>query len=133
MPEVSVFRLYLLRAMYLFMVVGLGTQIWPLIFDHALSWPLMNGVVCSMLGAVSILAAIGLRYPLQMLPVLFFEMIWKSIWLIAIALPLWLADQIDAKTQQTLFDCIPAIVIPFVVPWGYVYRSYVLKAGDRWR
>lgn len=132
MPEVSLFRLYLLRAMYLFMVVGLGLTIWPLLITHKLSWPLMNGVVCSMLGAASILAAIGLRYPLQMLPVLFFEMIWKSIWAIAIAVPLWRAGQIDAQTQQTIIDCVPAIIIPFIVPWNYVFARYVKTPGDRW-
>lgn len=29
MHKVSTFRLYLLRAMYLLLIVGLGTMIWP--------------------------------------------------------------------------------------------------------
>ena len=33
----------------------------------------MQGVVCRVLAAVSVLAALGLRYPAQMLSLLFFE------------------------------------------------------------
>jgi hypothetical protein len=35
MPEVSMFRLYVLRAMYLFTVVGLGVFLWPGIINPA--------------------------------------------------------------------------------------------------
>ena len=33
MNEVSLFRLYVLRAMYLFIVVGLGIYLWPGVLD----------------------------------------------------------------------------------------------------
>jgi hypothetical protein len=133
MTEVSLRRLYLLRAMYLFIVVGLVLTIWPLLISHSSEWPLMNGVVAAMLGAVSLLAALGIRYPLQMLPVLFFELIWKSIWLIAVARPLWSAGEMDAQTLQTVRDCVPAILIPLVLPWRYVIAHYVKRPTDRWR
>jgi len=84
MSEVSTFRLYLLRAAYLFIVVGLGFEIWPGIFHHEKTWTLMHGVACSLLAAVSVLAVLGIRYPLTMLPLLLFELVWKSIWLIAV-------------------------------------------------
>ena len=81
MTEISLFRLYALRAAYLLLAVGLAATVWPLIINHPPQWPLMNSVVCSLLAAVSVLAAIGIRYPLQMLPILLFELLWKSIWL----------------------------------------------------
>lgn len=133
MTEVSLFRLYLLRAMYLLIVAGLTLTIWPLLLSHTSQWPLMNGVVAAMLGAVSLLAALGIRYPLQMLPVLFFELIWKSIWLIAVALPLWSAGEMDAQTLETVKDCVPAILIPIVLPWRYVIAHWVKRPTDRWR
>ena len=68
MTDVSVYRLCALRAGYLLLAAGLAATVWPLLIDHSPQWPLMNGVVCSMLAAVSILAAFGIRYPLQMLP-----------------------------------------------------------------
>jgi hypothetical protein len=66
----------------------------------------MQGFVCCVLGAVSALALRGLRYPLQMLPLLFFELVWKPIWLIVVAVPLWSAHQMDAKTWETAFACL---------------------------
>lgn len=133
MNEVSLFRLYLLRAIYLLLVIGLAFTIWPQIIQHPTSWPLWNGVGCSLLAAVSLLAIIGIRYPLKMLPVLFFEMSWKLIWLIAVALPLWLTDQMDAKHMATASDCLIGILIPLVIPWKYVWKNYVMMRGDRWR
>ena len=133
MTEVSLFRLYALRAAYLLIAVGLAATVWPIVINHSPQWPLMNSVACSLLAAVSVLAAVGIRYPLQMLPVLLFEIVWKSIWLIAVALPLWSANQIDARTWETVRDCLfGAILIP-LIPWRYVISQYVTKPGDRWR
>jgi hypothetical protein len=87
MTKVSLFRLYALRAGYLLITVGLAATVWPIVINHSPRWALMNSVACSLLAAVSVLAAVGIRYPLQMLPILLFEIVWKSIWLIAVALP----------------------------------------------
>ena len=133
MNDVSTFRLYLLRVMYLLIAVGLAFTIWPQILHHPTPWSLWHGVGCSLLGAVSVLAALGIRYPLAMLPVLFFELIWKSIWLIAVALPLWSAGQLVGDNLGTTQDCLIAVIIPFVIPWPYVWAHYVKKRGDRWR
>jgi len=133
MTEVSLFRLYALRAGYLLIAVGVAATVWPIVINHSPQWPLMNSVACSLLAAVSVLAAVGVRYPLQMLPILLFEIVWKSIWLIAVALPLWSANQIDARTWETVRDCLfGAILIP-LIPWRYVISQYVTKPGDRWR
>jgi hypothetical protein len=132
MTDVSLFRLYALRAAYLLIAIGLAATVWPIVINHSPRWPLMNGVACSLLAAVSVLAAVGIRYPLQMLPVLLFEILWKSIWLIAVALPLWSANHIDARTWETVRDCLfGAILIP-LIPWRYVISQYVTKPGDRW-
>lgn len=83
MTEISVLRLHALRAGYLLLVVGLGLTVWPGVIHHDRPWELMQGVVHCMLAALSALAILGLRYPLQMLPLLFFELAWKTIWLLA--------------------------------------------------
>jgi putative effector of murein hydrolase len=132
MTDVSLFRLYALRAGYLLVAAGLAATIWPLLLNHSLQWPLMNGVVCCLLAAVSVLAAFGIRYPLQMLPVLLLEILWKSIWLIAIALPLWSAHQIDMRTWETVRDCLFGAILVPLIPWRFVVSQYVRKPGDRW-
>jgi hypothetical protein len=69
-----------------------------------------------------------------MLPLLFFELVWKSIWLIVVALPLWSAHQpMDAKTSETVLACLMGVIFPIVIPWRYVFSNYVMKRGDRWR
>ena len=131
--EVSTSRLYLLRATYLLIAVGLGLTIWPGLIHHAIARVPLHGVAGSMLAAVTILAAMGIRYPMQMLPLLIFEMVWKSIWLIAVALPLWSAHPIDPDTWETVQACLMGVIFPIVIPWRYVVAHYVKKPGDRWR
>ena len=131
--EVSLARLYVLRVMYLIVAGGLLLTIWPGIVSHELTLPLMNGVVLSMLGTVCVLALLGLRYPLQLLPLLLFELVWKTIWLVAFARPLWSSGMIDERTASTMFDTSLGAVLLLVIPWGYVYRHYVKQPGARWR
>ncbi len=111
MPEVSIIRLYLLRATYLLFVVGLGFQIWPGILHPPKDLEHMRGVVRSLLAAVSLLAALGIRYPLKMLPLLFFELVWKSIWVLTIGLPLWSSNQLGPDTGETLNACLMGIAL----------------------
>ena len=84
-----------------------------------------------MLAAFSILCAIGIRYPLQMLPLLLWELLWKSMWLLMIALPRWMAGTMDAATTQTLIDCVAVVLVLFAMPWGYVARHYLRRPAER--
>lgn len=128
--EVSTFRLYLLRAMYLLIAVGLAVTIWPGIVSPPPDLSHMASVVRSVLGAVSLLALLGLRYPIEMLPLLFFELIWKTVWVVAFGLPLWLGGRLDAGTEETLFACLMGIVLALIaIPWGYVVRHYLKAPG----
>jgi hypothetical protein len=86
--EVSTLRLYLLRAMYAFIAIGLGLMIWPQIVSPPFTAD-AKSVIRALLGALAVLAALGIRYPLKMLPLLLFELLWKVIWVAASALPMW--------------------------------------------
>lgn len=131
---VSLLRLYLLRVAYLLFSVGLALTVWPTLPTEASSLPLMTGVVRSILAAFSIFFALGIRYPLPMLPVMLFELVWKTIWLLVVALPLWRAGAMDERTLQTALECLAGVVIiPIVLPWGYVFRKYVSEPGQRWK
>jgi putative effector of murein hydrolase len=67
-----------------------------------------------------------------MLPLLFFELVWKPIWLIVVAIPLWSAhQQIDAKTSETVLTCLMGVIFPVVIPWRYVIANYLMRRGDR--
>lgn len=133
MTEVAQWRLHVMRVMYLVIAGGVVLAVWPRIVDHPLSFPLMNGVALAMLGTVGLLAVVGLRYPLQMIPVLLFELIWKAIWLVAFALPLWSNGMIDERTAAFVFDTLLGAVVLLVIPWRYVWRHYFKQPGERWR
>ena len=120
MNEVSLLRLYLLRAMYLFIVVGLGNLIWPEVLNRHVAWELNEGVVVCMLAGFSLMAMLGLRYPLQMLPVL------------NEALPRYLNGTMDEHLAHYAFQVAFVVIIPLVIPWSYVFDHYIRKSGDRW-
>lgn len=136
MSEVSTFRLYLLRAMYLFMAVGLAIVKLPALL-HPENLSPGDSVIISVLGAFALLAVLGIRYPLKMLPLLFFEFVWKSIWVVAFGLPQSLSGGLDPNISfggtETLIACLVGVVlVPLVTPWGYVLKHYVKAPGDRW-
>jgi hypothetical protein len=136
-PTVSLPYLYLLRFGYLLLVVGLGSSIWPAVIQRvpwALSLAPWNSVADSLLAGLSLLSILGLRYPLKMIPLLLFELTWKSIWLLAVALPLWMSHTpIDANMGQTIQACLMAVIFPFLIPWRYVFATFARGSGDRWR
>lgn len=128
--EVSLLRLYILRAMYLVLVVGLGAMIVPQLVSHEVT---SRGVIAALLGAVWLLAFLGLKYPLKMLPLLLFELAWKAIWMIFYGLPQWSAGQYPPTFAEDFFNIAFGGVLLLVIPWGYVWRHYVKAPSERWR
>ena len=127
--EVSTLRLYLMRALYL-LNFALGAFVWPDIIKHrGLSDPL-QAVAISFWAALFTLSGLGIRYPLKMLPLLFMQLFYKSLWLIAVALPLWLAGRSTDLTDGMVIGVVLDLI---VIPWPYVLATYVKERGDRWR
>ena len=133
MSEPSILRLNLLRLGYAFIAGGLGMQIWPQILDPGYSWELQRSVVVSMLGAMGLMSLLGLRYPLRMLPVLFFEIAWKAIWLPRVALPALAAGTMDEAMAAIAVNCTVVVLVAAVVPWDYVVARFVAARGEPWR
>jgi hypothetical protein len=124
-------RLHMLRGGYLLLVVGLGAVIWPELLNHPQPWAPQRGVVVSMLAAMSLLALLGLRHPLKMLPLLFFEVTWKAIWLAAIAAPAWAGHRMDAAMAELAVECLMAVVFLIIMPWDHVFATFVRPAPGR--
>lgn len=133
MDDVSIFRLYVLRATYLLLIVGVGTMIWPLLLASPDTAEHFRGVTWCLLSTVALLAVLGIRYPLKMLPLLFFEFLWKVTWVVSIGLPLRSAGQLDGPFAETWFaNLVGLVIFTLAIPWGYVVRRYVRAPGDRW-
>jgi hypothetical protein len=130
--QLSTRRVNIMRFGYAFMGVGLVIVKWPLLL-HAPSLPVMDGVVLCLLTAMSLLAFLGLRYPVGMLPILLFEVAWKLIWIGTVAIPHLVSGDMNAAAREVLFNCSFVVLIIAVIPWRYVWRRYVRTPGDAWR
>jgi hypothetical protein len=131
--EVSLFRLHTLRVAYFIMAAGLGAFIWPSVIHHGNTFATAHGIQVALLAGLGLTAALGLRYPLKMLPILLFELTWKAIYLIAFALPLWSAHQINDATAEDIKAVLMVVILIPLIPWRYVFVHYVMKHGDRWK
>src|SRR5438128_9518630 len=131
--DVTTFRLYLMRGLYLLVFAYLATSIWPLLIHHRPWDDLMHGVAISLLAALGVLMALGIRYPLKMLPVMLFEFLWKAVWVAAIGLPLWRAGKLDADAAETFKACLMGVIlVPLIIPWSYFRAHYMKAPADRW-
>ncbi|MCW2737523.1 MAG: hypothetical protein JWN97_2167 [Nocardioides sp.] len=127
-----VWRLNLMRVGYAVMGVGLALTKWPELLAHD-PWELKQGTVLTMLVALSVLALLGLRHPLKMLPILLFEVAWKLLWLGVVALPLWLDGNLGEATREQAATVLWVVIVIAVVPWRFVVDQLVLSRGERWR
>jgi hypothetical protein len=130
--QVPLWKLNVLRIGYLVMGGGLAIFKWPLLLDHE-PWGLAEGTVECMLVAMSVLALLGLRYPLRMLPILLFEVAWKLTWLGVIALPLWSDDALQGATRTQAGTVLWVVIVIAVVPWRLVLTQYVTAPAEPWR
>ena len=129
--DLTLFRLYVLRAVYLLIGLGEGSQVAPALFVHD---PTARGVIPSLLAGMCLLCLAGLKYPRQMLPILLFEAAWKYIWFFAFGLPQWFSGQQPPTFPEDLVNIgFGVILMPFVIPWGHVWRHYVKAPNERWR
>ncbi|HEX5183509.1 MAG TPA: hypothetical protein VFW19_10195 [Allosphingosinicella sp.] len=129
---VPLWRLYILRACYAILAAGLGSGQVPAFLHHA-HWTQPSAVAHSFFLALALLSIVGIRYPLRMLPLLLYELLWKMIWLCGVALPLWLAGQVDADTRKSFFEIAPVVILVPLLPWRYIVSNYLKTPGDRWR
>jgi hypothetical protein len=134
MRELSTFRLYAMRAMYLLIAVGLAFQVGPGILSQPSDLDLQRSVIRSFLGAMILMSLLGVRYPVKMMPILLFELVWKALWVFNFWLRLWYGQETTAAIDETFFACMMGVVlVPLAIPWRYFFQNYLRAAGDRWR
>jgi hypothetical protein len=129
--EVSATRLGLVRAAFLLSAVAGCFLILPGVIRPD---PVARGMLESMLASLWACAFLGLRHPLQMLPILLFEFVGTTLWLIDYGLPHGLSGTATAQFESDLLTIgfLP-ILLALIIPWGYFYRRYVTQPAERWR
>ena len=131
-PALSAFHRYGLRIVFFLIALFLLSSVAPLLAEPPPT--MMTGAARALYVALGLLAALGVRYPEQMLPIMMFELLWKLLWLGFVGLPLWTADQLDPANMETFINVtvgIPLVLIVF--PYRYAFENFVKRPGDTWR
>ncbi len=123
-PTVATWRVNAIRFIFLLMALIMGSIVWRQVLFESADWEWQRGLAKSMLAALALMALLGVRYPLQMLPLMLYEMAWKTIWIVLIAGRAWLAGKWTADIEALFYDCIGIIIAYFVVPWPYIWARY---------
>ncbi len=93
-----------------------------------LPWEPLPAVAWAVWATYPALAVFGLLHPLRWLPLMFFTIGYKAIWLVFVALPPWQAGTLDGSTQSIAGSFLGLPLLVLVVPWGYAWRTYVVGA-----
>jgi hypothetical protein len=121
-------NIYLLRAMFFLMVVFLGQDAWGFILRHEGSWEPVEAMAWCSWAAFSVLAIIGFIHPLKMLPIVMLEILYKVIWLILVAYPLWSAGELQGSAAEGMTEGFLWVWLPIAaMPWWYFVRTYVVR------
>lgn len=132
MAEVSRTRLLVMRVFFALLFLERGYRV---VAQRLSGEPLgpFDGVAYAFWGALAVLALLGLRYPLRMVPLLLMFLAYKLLWLLLVAVPLWSAGaELDATmTQFAWAMAVGAAIDMLVIPWSYVMANYVRAPAER--
>jgi hypothetical protein len=123
------FNIWGLRLFYFLMLVFVTPGAWRVLLNHEGAWDPLHAVAWAVWATYPALAAFALLHPLRWLPLMFFTIGYKTIWLGFVALPLWQAGTMAGSNAQPIaesFLALPLLVL--VVPWAYAWRTYVIGA-----
>ncbi len=120
-------NIYLLRLLFTLMFLGLSYESWSYIFNHTGPWDNIHAAARVMWGSYAIISFIGILRPLKMLPIVLFEIVYKTAWLFVVAYPLWVKDELIGSSAEGMTRLFVWVVFPIVaMPWRYFFRTYIL-------
>ena len=128
-------NIYLLRLLFLLVVVFVASDSWSAIFNHEGPWDHVRAAAVCMWAAYSVLSIFGFINPLRWLPIVLFEIFYKLVWLAVVAYPLWSTNRLAGSPAEEMTYAFLWVVLPIVaMPWGYALRTYVWTSRKNgWR
>jgi hypothetical protein len=104
-----------------------GWDSWQTILTHKGPWDHVRAAALCMWATYSLMSFIGIFRPLTMLPLVFFEIVYKIIWLLIVAYPLWTAHQLAGSPAAAMTYAFLWVWLPIVaMPWRYAFDTWVL-------
>jgi hypothetical protein len=123
------FHIWGLRLFFFLMVIGVTPTAWRVLLTHQGAWDPLQAIAWSVWATYPALALLALRQPLRWLPIMFFGIGYKAIWLAFVAYPMWQAGTLaGTQTGEIASSFLALPLLAAVVPWGYAWRTYVLGA-----
>ena len=122
-------KIYLLRLVFALTFLFVGMDSWTTILQHEGAWKPLEAVAFCVWASYSALSFLGLLHPLKMLPLVLFQIFYKTIWLIIVAYPLWVTDQLIGSSAEGMTKAFLWVVLPIVaMPWQYLLKHYFSRS-----
>ena len=123
-------NIYLLRLLFILMFLVLGKAVWTHILNANGSWNPAEAVAWCVWASYSALSVIGIIRPLKMLPIVLLEILYKVLWLILVAYPLWSTNQLIGSPAEEMTRSFLWVILPILaMPWKYAFQTYIFKPG----
>ena len=133
MPEEHKIRYGLLKAMYIYTIVGaggfgLGIIVMPTIMRNIFSWPAQDPIVYGVMGSVylsfGLLSILGLKAPLKFVPVLLLQLCYKVVWFIGVVAPLLFTGRFQTYAILHVTIFLTYIIGDIIaIPFSYVFSK----------
>lgn len=121
------FQIWGLRLFYLLMLLFVAPTAWRVLLLHEGEWAPLVAVTWAVWATYPVLALFGLFQPLRWLPILFFTLGYKTVWLAVVAFPLWRAGTLEGSSAQPVAESFLALpLLALVIPWSYAWRTFVV-------
>jgi hypothetical protein len=121
-------NIYLLRLLYVLMLLFLGKDSWTHILTFKGSWSPEEAAAWCVWAAYSALSLLGILHPLKMLPLVLLEIVYKGLWLIVVAYPLWSTNQLIGSPAEEMTYAFLWVALPIIaMPWKYAFEHYILR------
>ncbi len=98
-------QIHMLRTLYFLMAAFVATDAWRVILTHQGPWDHVRAVAWCVWATYPTLALLGLLHPLRMIPLVLFTIGYKSLWLAAVAYPLWRAGALAGTPPRRWRGC----------------------------
>ncbi|MEW6998102.1 hypothetical protein AADZ86_10390 [Colwelliaceae bacterium BS250] len=132
-PPVPLWKTWGLRIIFAAMVIVLGSKQLNYILEGASEWGNWRGLGHAMLFTLAVLAIGGVFRPLAFLPIMIYEIAWKTVWLVVVALPPWLAGEQIPGIVSVKGSIIGICLLIILIPWKYVRWRYFTQPIEPWR
>jgi hypothetical protein len=138
MQKKSTIRIFWFKIMYaLTITVAGGLGIGMLLNPDITPWifgidcpRVFSGLIASVFLAFALISIIGLKNPIKLIPILFMQLLYKSIWLCFIAIPLLVTNKIPTDMIFVIAVFLVVIVGDLIaIPFRIIFNNTEEKMG----